>query len=292
MVLSTFYGKLMTPPNSILCFRRKVIKWWHTNLYSIFSPIGSGGSGEVNTASNIGLGTGVFAQKSGFDLQFKSLSAGSNTTITSDSNTIVISSTGGVGGASTYIQPGTNTYTGGTSTNPTINVSALTINTLIASGNSTFSGTLSGGSSFSANTLYSGTTNVNNLFSTTGHTHLGGIGFTIDANGNNSISKGVKGSVIVPFNCTITSWTILSDVSGSISIDVWSDAYGSYPPTSGDTITGGEKITLTNQQKNQDLNLTSWTTSLSLGNVLTFYVESNSTLLKKVYVMINVIKLN
>jgi len=75
------------------------------------------------------------------------------------------------GGTSTSVQPGLNTYTGGTSTSPTVNVSALTINTLTASGNSVFTGMLSGGSSFSANTLYSGSTNLNSIFSQIGHTH-------------------------------------------------------------------------------------------------------------------------
>jgi hypothetical protein len=70
--------------------------------------------------------------------------------------------------AQTFVQPGVNTYTGGTPTRPTVNVSALTINTLNVSGNSIFTGTLSGGSSFSANTLFSGTTNLYDIFSTTG----------------------------------------------------------------------------------------------------------------------------
>ncbi len=35
-----------------------------------------GGGGEANTASNLGAGTGVFAQKNGTDLEFKSLTAG------------------------------------------------------------------------------------------------------------------------------------------------------------------------------------------------------------------------
>ncbi len=264
-------------------FSASTINSGSTDLYSIFAPIGSGG--ENNTASNLGSGTGIFAQKSGVDLQFKSLSAGTNIVISSNSDTIVINSTSGPGGTTTNVQPGTNTYTGGTDINPTVNVSALTINTIIASGSSVFNGGLS------ANTLFSGTTNLGNIFSSTGHTHIGGIGFSIDANGNNSISTGIKGSVMVPFDCIIQSWTILSDVSGSTSIDVWSDMYGNYPSTSGDTITGTEKITLTNQQKNQDLTLTSWTTSLNLGSILTFNVESVSSL-KKVYVMINVIKLN
>jgi len=46
-------------------------------------------SGEVNTASNVGAGTGIFAQKSGVDLEFKTItSTGSTVTITSDSTTV------------------------------------------------------------------------------------------------------------------------------------------------------------------------------------------------------------
>lgn len=47
---------------------------------------------EINTASNLGAGTGVFAQKSGYDLQFKSLIAGNNVTFTYDSTSITIAS--------------------------------------------------------------------------------------------------------------------------------------------------------------------------------------------------------
>lgn len=63
-----------------------------TNLYDIFAT--SAGSGEVNTASNLIGGTGIFYQKSGVDLQFKSLSAGTNISITSNNDVIAISSTG------------------------------------------------------------------------------------------------------------------------------------------------------------------------------------------------------
>ena len=57
-----------------------------------------GGSGEVNTASNLGGGTGLFAQKNGVDLEFKSLtSTGGTVTITNNSTTVNIESAGGTG---------------------------------------------------------------------------------------------------------------------------------------------------------------------------------------------------
>jgi hypothetical protein len=50
-------------------------------------------SGEVNTASNLGAGEGVFAQKTAEDLEFKSLVAGAGIALSSDANEITISST-------------------------------------------------------------------------------------------------------------------------------------------------------------------------------------------------------
>ena len=51
--------------------------------------------GEANTASNLGTGEGVFGTKVGVDLRFKSLKAGDNVTLSSDSDEVTISSTGG-----------------------------------------------------------------------------------------------------------------------------------------------------------------------------------------------------
>ena len=43
-----------------------------------------------NTASNLGTGQGIFAQKVGDDLQFKGLVGGTNVTLTADANNITI----------------------------------------------------------------------------------------------------------------------------------------------------------------------------------------------------------
>jgi hypothetical protein len=54
--------------------------------------------GEVNTASNLGAGNGVFAAKVGADLRFKSLVAGTNVTISNTGTDITINASGGGGG--------------------------------------------------------------------------------------------------------------------------------------------------------------------------------------------------
>ncbi|MHA2388094.1 MAG: beta strand repeat-containing protein [Candidatus Hodarchaeales archaeon] len=57
--------------------------------------------GEVNTASNVGSGEGIFSGKSGTDLQFKSLtSTGGTVTISSTGSTINLESSGGGGSLS------------------------------------------------------------------------------------------------------------------------------------------------------------------------------------------------
>src|SRR5207253_6656774 len=52
----------------------------------------SGIGGETNTASNLGLGVGLFKQKVGVDLQFLSLVAGTGIILTSNVNDVTISS--------------------------------------------------------------------------------------------------------------------------------------------------------------------------------------------------------
>ncbi|MHC4690674.1 MAG: hypothetical protein ACYS5F_13710, partial [Planctomycetota bacterium] len=61
---------------------------------SASSYIGAGGSGETNTASNVGSGTGLFKQKSGVDLEFKTLE-GSGVTINSYASVIGLTASGG-----------------------------------------------------------------------------------------------------------------------------------------------------------------------------------------------------
>jgi hypothetical protein len=91
------------------------------------------------------------------------------------------------------------------------------------------------------------------------------------------IGAGDQGDLTIPFNCTITEWTLLADVSGSVVIDIWEDTYANYPPTVADTITGSAKPTISASTKGQSSTLTGWSPTIAAGSTLRFNVDSAST---------------
>jgi hypothetical protein len=111
-------------------------------------------------------------------------------------------------------------------------------------------------------------------------TSYGTFGLTIDGAGA-AITTGVKGFLSVPYDCTITSATLLSTdaaaTAGNIVIDVWKDLYANYPPTVADTITASAKPTLSSASSSVDTTLTGWTKSIKAGDVLGFNVDSAAT---------------
>jgi hypothetical protein len=105
------------------------------------------------------------------------------------------------------------------------------------------------------------------------------INFVIDGGGS-AITTGSKGFLEVPFAMTITGWTIVADVSGSIVVDVNRATYAAFDPATMASIAGTELPTISSALKGQDLSLSSWTTSLAAGNILEFEVDSASTVTK------------
>ena len=76
-------------------------------LYIATSTSG-GGSGTITGASNLAGDEGVFSGVSGSTLQFKSLTAGTNVTLSSDANAITINSSGSSGVSETTFQENKN----------------------------------------------------------------------------------------------------------------------------------------------------------------------------------------
>ena len=99
---------------------------------------------------------------------------------------------------------------------------------------------------------------------------------TVDATHSGSaITTGKKGHVEIPFAIEIEGWTILGDQAGSIVVDVNRSTFAGFPTLT--SIAGTELPTLASAQKNQDLTLTTWTTTIAAGDVLEFEVDSAAT---------------
>lgn len=97
------------------------------------------------------------------------------------------------------------------------------------------------------------------------------INYVVDASPN-VIGTGVKGQVTLDVTGTIESWTLVADTPGNLVVDVKRTTYQNYPTFS--SITGTEKPTLSNQSKNKDDGLSTWSTILNAGDILRFEVES------------------
>jgi hypothetical protein len=96
--------------------------------------------------------------------------------------------------------------------------------------------------------------------------------------GGSVLTVGTTVDVIFPVALTITSWTMLADVSGSAVIDLWKDTYANYPPTIADTITGSTIPTITTAIKNTSSTLTGWTITVNANDIIRFNVTSATTI--------------
>jgi hypothetical protein len=113
------------------------------------------------------------------------------------------------------------------------------------------------------------------------------VGVAIDGGGV-AIVAGSTRSVTVPYGCTISSWTVLADASGSISVHVSSSSFSDYP-TMFNISGAGNSPSLTSSQKNA-ATPSGWTsTSIGQGSIISFVVDSATTV-KWVNIVLWVIK--
>lgn len=96
--------------------------------------------------------------------------------------------------------------------------------------------------------------------------------------GGSAITAGEIGQkYFAPRSCTIDSYTIACDQSGTINVAVYKDTYANYPPTSADIITASASINVTASIKNTDSTLTGWSKSVVEGDWLIFDVINSAT---------------
>lgn len=111
----------------------------------------------------------------------------------------------------------------------------------------------------------------------------GVLGIVIDGGGSTP-TVGLKGFAQVPYNCTITGWSIIADQAGSASLDIWFLA-GSAPPaapsipTSADIISASAPAALSSAQSAAGgaSAISTWTTALSQWGTIAFNLTAAST---------------
>jgi hypothetical protein len=103
------------------------------------------------------------------------------------------------------------------------------------------------------------------------------FGILIDG-GNTPILVGEKAEMLIPFSCSIQSWALLADRSGSATVEIWKSTYAAYPPTSASSIVGSAKPNISASMKNTSSTLTGWTTNINKNDTIKFYVSESSTI--------------
>jgi len=93
--------------------------------------------------------------------------------------------------------------------------------------------------------------------------------------GGEAITTGVKADLRIPFNCVVKNWTLLSDVTSSLAVDVWKDTFANFPPTDADSICAGSEPYTYLATKGQNLAATGFNPYIQAGYILRFNVDSN-----------------
>lgn len=89
-----------------------------------------------------------------------------------------------------------------------------------------------------------------------------------------ALFPGIKGYLECPLAVTIDSWKLMGDKSGSVVVDIWKVPFGSFPPTSSNSITGSAQPTISSSVSGASSALTGWTTSISKGDILAININS------------------
>ena len=106
-----------------------------------------------------------------------------------------------------------------------------------------------------------------------------GLEYTI-SNLGSALLTGVQPYITMPYAASITGATLVCSPSGSLTLDIWRCSYaqfdgGSTHPVSGDSITGGNPLTISSGTKATST-LSGWNKSLNQGDIIAFNISSAS----------------
>jgi hypothetical protein len=93
--------------------------------------------------------------------------------------------------------------------------------------------------------------------------------------GSGAITAGLYTDFFVPYDCTVIGWTVLANLSSTLTFDLWKVTYAGYPGSVADTITGTDKPRTSASRKGQSTALTGWTTTFNRQDVIHINVDAN-----------------
>jgi hypothetical protein len=98
-------------------------------------------------------------------------------------------------------------------------------------------------------------------------------------NGQTVVLAGTVAYIRIPFDITVSTWSIFSSIAGSVVVDIWRLANAE--PTVANTIIGGGTKPFLSSEKLRVSSPTGWTsTALLAGDILAFRVDSCSLITK------------
>jgi hypothetical protein len=131
----------------------------------------------------------------------------------------------------------------------------------------------------SLGTVLGGTTSQYVRGDGTLQTNAGSIVTILDGQGGVIQTGRGNNFLSIPFSGTITGWTVLSSVSGSIEVAFWKDTYANYPPTVADNIfSPNPSLTLTNKNQATGLSIAVAAGDIIIPNVVSVTTCTNVTI--------------
>jgi len=164
-----------------------------------------------------------------------------------------------------------------------INFSGINVN-IVSGANNTLifsagTGGGGGGTTVTGGTYSAGTLTINSSDSSsvsiTGFPSSTYFGVSVDGSGG-VITTGQKGYVKIPYNFTITSWTIIGTPSGTLVFDVWK-ANNTLPTVANTIITGGTKPTLSGSTLANSSSVSGWNVNGLANDIIGWNVDSATT---------------
>lgn len=113
----------------------------------------------------------------------------------------------------------------------------------------------------------------------------GFMSITFDGGGS-AIVANSKWYGVIPYGCTLKSYYIVLDQSGSIQFDIWVDTFGTIPDN-GDTITNGHEPTVAGATSASDTDISDWgDVTMTATNQIVINVDSIATAQKATLVIL------